>query len=76
MKVLNTSVAEYIVLLQMKDISRHRILFPVIRVAVAMVTNCRLLVVLWSGNDNELYQLQVHIFSVIHLVHLFITKVW
>jgi hypothetical protein len=35
-----------------------------------------LLVVLWSGNDNELYQLQVHIFSVIHVVHLFITKVW
>jgi hypothetical protein len=38
--------------------------------------NCKLLVVLWSGNENELYQLQVHIFSVIHLVHLFITKVW
>jgi hypothetical protein len=31
---------------------------------------------LWSGNGNELYQLPVHIFSVIHLVHLFITKVW
>ena len=75
MKALNTSVVGSIVLLQVKDISRHRILFPVFRVAVAMVTNCRLLVVLWSGNDNELYQLHVHIFSVIHLVHLFITKI-
>jgi hypothetical protein len=27
MKALNTSVVEYIVLLQVKDISRHRILF-------------------------------------------------
>jgi hypothetical protein len=58
-----------------KDISRHRIL-------VSGCPGCspdgyrELLVVLWSGNDNELYQLQVHIFSVIHFVHLFITKVW
>jgi hypothetical protein len=41
-------------------------MFPVHRVADAMVTNCKLLIVLWSGNDNELCQLQVHICSFIH----------
>jgi hypothetical protein len=40
--------------------------FPVFRAADAMVTDCKLLAVLWSGNDNELCQLQVHICSVIH----------
>jgi hypothetical protein len=31
-----------------------------------MVFDCKLLVVLWSGNDNERCQLQVPICSVIH----------
>ena len=49
--------------------------FPIRRCAVAMVADCRLLLDLWSDNGNEHSQLQVLIFSVIHLVHLFITKV-
>jgi hypothetical protein len=64
--------------LYIKTIGSHSAIaswFPIRRRAVAMVADCRLLLVLWSDNGNEHCQLQVHFFSVIHLVHLFITKV-
>ena len=31
--------------------------FPVYRLAAAMISDCNLLVVLWSKNHNELHQL-------------------
>jgi len=48
-----------IVLIQEGVASLHRILvFPIaIGMAGAMVADCKLLAVLWSGNDNEHYQL-------------------
>jgi hypothetical protein len=41
--------------------------FPVYRLADAMISDCKLLVILWSKNHNELHQLQVPICSVMHV---------